>query len=188
MKKIILAALVCMGMSLISCDKIKEMTSKDITVNGVNLNFPITINAAAVAPGEMQLFSAAAPRSFNVTTRVHLDELGKPDMVEWANKITKVAVTNSVVTVTANPSGNYIVENLNITAVTVSGSLIVPTYTFGNPFTLTTEMKAFTGGLFFKLLRDKVLDVTIKGDTDAPAGTIININYKSDLVLTASLL
>ena len=189
MKKIIFYALMCMSITLISCDKLKEATSIDFKVNDVSFDFETTSTTGTSSmPSDAMTLRAAATQSFAVTRTVNISEMGSSDVTEYADKIIKVRVDNSLIKVTVNPTGTYTIENLTIKAVGVSGSILVPSYTIGNTFTLTSEMNAFTNAFILKLLNDKSISVTVTGRTDAPVGTTINISYESDLFFTASLL
>jgi len=188
MKTMIFFALMCTSLSLISCDKIKEATSQDFKVKNVSFNFTAESNDVSTTSGGDVKTRAATSQSFTVTRTVNMSEIGSNDVMEYANKIKKVSVDNSLIRVTVNPAGAYTVENLTVTASGVSGSLVIPSYTIGNPFTLTSDMNAFTNTFIMKLLSAKSVSVTVTGMTDAPAGTTINISYESDLLFTASIL
>ena len=191
MKKLIFFALMCMSLSQISCDKLKEATSKDFKVNDVKFDFSAESKASAseMPAGEATMrATTAVTQSFSVTRMVNISELGSDDVIEYKNKISKVIVDNSLINVTVSPSGAYTVEKLTITAVGVSGSIVIPSYTIGNPFTLTSDMNAFTIAFLNMLLPDNSVSVTVSGKTDAPVGTTINVRYESDLIFTASLL
>ena len=189
MKKIIFCALMCMSITLISCDKLKEATSIDFKVNDVSFDFETTSTTGASSmPAEAMTLRAAATQSFAVTRTVDISEMGSSDVLEYADKINKVRIDNSIISVTVSPAGNYTIENLTVKAAGVSGSIVVPSYTIGNTFTLTSDMNAFTNAFLMKLLSNKSISVTVTGMTDAPVGTTINIHYESDLMFTASLL
>ena len=190
MKKTIYFALLCMVMSLTCCDKINEATSKEIKVNGVSFKFTAVSNAPAAtrSAGEVEL--RAATQTFSVTRTVLLSELGNPDVVEFANKIRNVTVSNTQITVTADNGVNYTVENLTVTAVGVAGSLAVPTFVMGGTVALPANTKSFTEAFVAQLYTTAThsVAVTVTGKTDAPAGTTLNVSYESDLVLTARIL
>jgi len=185
MKRIlILAALATV--SLASCDKVKDATSKDITVNGVEFQF--TGNTEAVKSGASITRSAATTSTFSVTKEVDISDLSDSEVIEYADKISKVKVNSSLVKVTMDASGVVTVTNFEITAEGVDGSIKVPSYTVGEDFVPTKEMNAYTAALIKKLLDSKKLKVTVKGETDAPAGTKVTVRYKNDIVFTLSLL
>jgi len=187
MKKMLIAALICAMVSPIGCDKIKDATSRDFTVNNVKFDFSaVTEGAAASAPAvEMR---AETSNTFSVTRVVNLSEIGSSDVVEYAGKISKVVANSSLLNITASPSGTYSVANVTVTAEGVSGSLLVPSYTLGGAFTAPANMSAYTSAFIMKLLTSKTVTVTVSGQTDAPVGTTIRISYESDLLFTASLL
>ena len=188
MKKKLISVLVCAAVSLAGCNKIKDATSRDFTVNGVEFGFTaVTTADAAIAKGATK--AAGETSTFSVTRTVNISEIGDSDIIEYANKISKVAVNSSTLSVTTDPSGSYIVENLTVSAVGVSGSpLVIPSYTLGGAFTSPAGMNDFTAGFIMKLLRDKSVTVTVSGETNAPANTEVNIIYDNDLLFTASLL
>jgi len=187
MKKIIIAVLACTMVSLISCDKIKDATSIDFKVKGVKFDFSGVVSE--LAPLQVPELRAGATQTFAVTRTVNISEIGDSDAVSYANKISKVVVNSSLVKVTFVPAGSYTIENLVITADGVAGSpLSVPTISTGGTFTFTSAMNNFTAAFVTKLLSTKTITVTVRGETDAPVGTTINISYESDLLLTASLL
>ena len=189
MKKIISFALLCMILSPISCDKIKEATSKDFKVKNVNFNFSAeSIAGTPAKSAEAMIMRAAATQTFTETRTVNISEIGSDDVMEYASKISKVSVDNSLIKITVNPAGTYTVESLTITAAGVTGSIIVPSYTIGDTFTLSSDMNAFTNAFIMKLLSAKSVSVTVTGTTDAPVGTTINVSYISDLIFTASIL
>ena len=173
----------CMSLSLISCDKIKEATSKDFKVSGVEFNFTAVSTASTKSATR-----AEATQSFSVTRTVKISEIGSEDVAEYANKINRVLADNSLINVTVTPAGTYTVENLTITAAGVTGSLVVPSYTMGSAFTLPSNTAAFTSAFIMKLVNARTVSVTVTGMTDAPEGTTLNITYESDLIFTASLL
>jgi len=178
-------------MSLVSCDKIKEATSLDFNVNNVSFDFSTTVadNPSPMPAESASLRATTATQTFSVTRTINISELGSDDAVKYANKISNVAVSNSLITIEASPAGSYTVENIKITADGVTGSpLNVPTFTIDGSFTFTTEMNKFTAAFIAKLLSAKSISVTVSGTTNAPVGTTIDIYYKSNLVLTASLL
>jgi hypothetical protein len=184
MKKIILPALLCIIVSLTGCDKMK----KDFKVNGVKFDFTTESKSGtlAKAPGEVTLRSAT--QSFTVTRAVDISEMGNDDVVEYAKKINSVVVNNSLIRVTTVPAGTFVVENLTVTAAGVPGSIVIPSYTIGSLFSLTADMNVFTSAFMMKLINSKSVSATVKGNTDAPPGTVINISYESDLLISASVL
>ena len=185
---IYLAVFMCMSLSLISCDKLKDATSKDFKVNNVSFKFIAESKAGATTTSIGALSTrAAATQSFTVTRTIDISELGSDDVVKYANKIDAVRINNSLVQVTVNPAGTYTVENLTVTASGVSGSIVIPTYTTGASFTLTSDMNTFTSAFIMKLVSAKTVSVTVTGMTDAPVGTTLNISYDSDLLFTASI-
>ena len=187
MKKILIFALICTTVSLTGCGKIRNATSREFTVNGVDFGFTaITNSSDAVASGTR---TAAEMSTFSVTRTVNISEIGDSDIIEYAKKISKVAVNSSVLSVTTDPWGDYTVENLTVSVAGVSGSpLVVPSFTLGDTFVPPAGMNSFTSSFIMKLLRDKSVTVTVSGETDAPEGTEVDIIYENDLVFTAKLL
>ena len=186
MKKIFFAALTCAMVSLASCDKLKDATSRDIKVNNVKFEFAAT-SSNAETRGAVET-RAATDNTFTVTRLVNITELGNSEIIEYAGKISKVAVNSPLLKITASPPGNYTVSDVTVIAEGVAGTLSVPSYTLGNAFTPPTNMNAYTVAFVTKLLSAKLVSVTVSGKTDAPAGTVIRISYESDMVLTANLL
>jgi len=184
MKKIMIAALVCAMTSLASCDKLKH----DFNVNNVKFAFdaPVTGNAATTHAAVAT--RAGTDNTFTVNRVVDISEMGSSEIVEYANKINSVVVNSTLLKITAVPAGNYDVANVTLTADGVAGSLVVPSYTLGGAFTPPANMNAYTSALIMKLISAKKVTVTITGQTDAPAGTTINISYESDLLIKASVL
>ena len=191
MKKNLIYALLCAILSLNGCDKIKEVTSKDFTVNNINLDFTaVTENMPALSNSSADVSmraAAAAMSTFSVTRTVDISELGSSELAEYASKISKVVVNAATVSVTTNPSGNYTVSNLKISATGVSGSLEIPSYTIGSAFTAPSNMNSYLANLLLKLTNDKKVTVTVSGQTDALPGTTIKVSYESDVLFTASL-
>ncbi len=188
MKKLIFLALLAM-VSLVGCDAIKEATTYDITANNVKFDFSAITSGDAVSKNGATVMSReGAMNSFIETRTVDISEIGNSELAEYANKITKVLVKNSLLNISMNPSGEYIIENLTITAVGVEGSLVIPSYTVGSNFVGPATMNTFTTNLFKKLIRDKSVTVTVSGQTDAPTGTTVKVSYQSDVVFTASLI
>ena len=189
MKKIFIS-MIALAMLLLGCEKIKEATSYDFTVNNIRFNFAAITKEATTLSGipVVTTRAEAATTSFTVTQTVNLSDLGNADLVKYANKISKVEVNNSTVTVTVNPSENYSVTDLTIVADGVSGSIAIPSYTIGDDFTEPAGMKTYTAALLKKLLETGSISVTVTGMSDAPAGTTITISYQSDILFTASLL
>ena len=188
MKKIVCSTLVCMIMSLISCDKIKEATSIDFHVNGVNFQFSAVSNAETSTKSAEEVTLRALPQTFTVTRTVDIAELGDPDVIKYADKINNVEVSNAQIVVTSIPEGDYTIENLTVTAVGVTGSLVVDrSFTTNSAFTLLPTSNAFTKDFILKLRKAKSVPVTVTGKTDAPAGTTIHISYESDLLFTANI-
>jgi len=187
MKKIFILALTCTIVSLVSCDKIKEVTSTDFKVNNVHFDFSTNVEEGP-SSSSADVFFRAATQTFTITRLVNISELGSDDVIEYANKISKVVIDNSLIRVTVSPAGTYTIENLTVTASGVPGSIVIPSYTMGSPFTLTSDMNTFTSAFIMKLISAKSLSVTVSGKTDAPVGTTINISYESNLIFTAGLL
>jgi hypothetical protein len=178
----------CAMTSLMSCDKIKDATSKDFTVDNVRFDFEAVV-AGGVPKAAMAIVrTAETNNSFSVTRTVNLDEIGSDDIVEYADKISKVMVNSSLLHVTVSPADTHSVTNLTVTAAGVAGSLVIPSCTVGGDFTLPDNTKAYTTAFIMKLLSAGSLTVTVEGQTDAPAGTTINVRYENDLIFTASLL
>ena len=171
--------------SLAGCDKIQELTSKDITVNNVTFDFSALTEANA--GGSASMTRAETVSTFSETRVVDISEIGSAEVAEYASKISKVMVNSSLLHITIAPSGNYTVTNVKITAVGVSGSLNIPSYTIGSAFTPPSDMNTYTVAFITKLLSEKSLTVTVSGETDAPSGTTVTVSYESDLILTASL-
>ena len=187
MKKIYFAALACAMMMFASCEKLKDATSRDIKVNNVKFEFAAESSNAAEVRGSV-VTRAGTDNIFTVTRTVSIAEMGSSEITEYAGKISNVAVNSSLLKITASPQGNYTVTDVKVAAEGVAGTLDVPSYTLGSVFTPPANMNAYTAAFVMKLLAAKTVSVTVSGKTDAPAGTVINISYESDLVLTASLL
>jgi len=187
MKKMLIAALVCAMVSSVGCDKIKDAASRDFNVKNVKFDFSAITEGAAASASAVGM-RAETPNTFSVTREVNLSEIGSSDLMDYAGKISKVAVNSSLLNITASPSGSYSVANVTVKADGVSGSLLVPSYTLGGTFTAPANMNAYTSTFIMKLLSAKTITVTVSGQTDAPAGTTIRISYESDLLFTASLL
>jgi hypothetical protein len=187
MKKIFFAALTCAMVSLTSCDKLKDATSRDIKVNNVKFEFAATSSNATGTRGAIET-RVGTDNTFTVTRLVNITELGNAEITEYAAKISKVAVNSPLLKITASPSGSYTVADVTVTAEGVTGTLSVPSYTLGSAFTPPTNMNAYTAAFVTKLISAKLVSVTVSGKTDAPAGTVVRISYESDLLLTASLL
>ena len=175
-------------MSLASCDQLKDAVSFDIKVNNVKFAFAAPASDNAAETRGAVVTRAGTDNTFTVTRTVSIAEMGSSEIVEYAGKISNVAVNSSLLKITASPSGSYTVADVTVTAEGVAGTLAVPSYALGNAFTSPANMNAYTTAFVMKLLSTKTLTVTVSGKTDAPAGTLINISYESDLVLTASLL
>jgi len=185
MKKIIIAALTCAIVSLVSCDKLKDTLSHDIKVNKVKFDFTAITSDGTDTKA---VSTRATTNTFAGTRTVDISEIGSSELMEYAGKISKVAVNSTLLNITANPSGSYTVTNLTLTADGVPGSLIIPSYSLGSAFTPPSGMDAYTSAFIMKLLAAKTVTVMVSGQTDAPAGTTIQISYESDLVFTASVL
>lgn len=181
-KKIMIFALTCAMVSLASCDKIKEATSRDFKVNNVKFDFTATPTTGT------GLMKAETLNTFSVARSVNISELGSSDVTEYAGKISKVVVNSSSLKITTVPAGAYTVANVTVTAEGVSGSLLISSYTLGDTFTPPSNMNTYTSALIMKLLSAKTVTVTISGQTDAPTSATILISYESNLLFTASLL
>ena len=186
MKKILIFALICATASLASCDKIKDATSRDFTVNNVKLDFTAITKDGSETQAVM--LRSGTVSSFSVTRTVDLSEMGSEEMMEYASKISKVVVNASLVSITMTPSENYTISDLKISADGVPGSLVIPSYTIGDQFTAPSDMETYMAAFIMKLLSTKSLSVTVSGQSDAPAETVVNIRYENDIVLTASAL
>ncbi len=177
---------------LLGCEQIKDATSRDIHVKNVKLDFAATMQNVTTTSLSSSIDDvttrAGETSSFTVTRTVNISELGNADVVDYYNRISKVAVNSALITVTATPTGAFTVTKLTVTADGVGGSLVVPSYTIGDAFTAPAEINNYTAAFIKKLISTKSISVTITGQSDAPAGTVINICYESDLVVTASLL
>ena len=189
MKKILIYALVCAMVSLSGCDKLKDATSRDFTVN--NISFAFTAKAqddVTTQRGTPTVTTrAAAMRTFSETRLVDISEMGSSDVVEYANKINKVVINATEVSVATVPTGNYSVVDLSITVTGVAGSLVIPAYTIGEAFTTPAGMNAYMSAFIMQLVNTKTVSVTVSGQTDAPAGTTLTVSYESDVLFTASL-
>ena len=84
-------------------------------------------------------------------------------------------------------SHDYTITNLTIKAEGVSGQLVIPSYTMGGTFIAPSNMNAFTSAFIMKLLDREKIDVTVTGQSDAPAGTTLYIKYQNDIMCTAGL-
>jgi len=186
MKRIFILAALAM-ITLASCDKVKDATSKDVTVNGVEFKFMAT-TAAVKSGGASIARSATTNSSFNITEELDISDLSDEEVIEYADKIRKIKVKSSQVKVTMNAPGKLTVTNFVISAEGVTGKITVPSYTVGDVFEPTKEMNEYTASLIEKLLKSKKLKVTVSGETDAPVGTIVTVSYKNDIVFTISLL
>jgi len=173
-----------MMMSLTSCDKIKEATSHDFTVKNVNFDFTAITNGAVSAV----VTRADGTTSFSETRMVDISEISSSELAKYVNKINKVRVNSSQLTVTMIPAGIYTVTNLTISAVGVPGSIVIPSYTLGEAFIQPLGMDAYTSAFIVKLIDSKKVEVTVSGTTNAPEGTTVKVSYKNELLFTASLL
>ena len=190
MKKILISMIAGAMMLLSGCDKLKDATSRDISVKNVAFDFETTtqpVVALLSAPESGVTTRAAVTSSFTVTRTVDISELDNDDLEEYANKISKVLVNAALITVTTSPAGDFTVTDLTVVAAGVPGSLVIPSYTIGGVFTAPATMNAYTMTFLTQLLSAKSIVVTVSGQTDAPAGTTIFISYESDVVFTASL-
>ena len=187
MKKFLIIAAIA-GAALAGCDAIKEAVSTEFTANNVMFDFAVVVNEVAIENGEMSLMSSGIMNSFSETRTVNISEIGSAEVAEYASKISKVVVNSSLLEVTTNPPGNYTVENLTISTASVSGSLVIPSYTVGTTFTPPSNMNIYMAAFILKLINSNSLTVTVTGQTDAPAGTTVNISYNNTVVFTASLL
>ena len=190
MKKNLIYALLCVIVSLVGCDKLKEATSHDFTVKNISLDFEADVDEGpSTSPGNnMGLSMRAGMNSFSVTRTVDISEMGSSELVTYANKINNAVVNAASLSVTTTPSGTYSVANLKITAVGVSGELVIPSYTIGGSFTAPSNMNTYTTAFILQLVSTKSISVTVTGQTDAPAGTTVNISYESEVLFTASIL
>jgi len=190
MKKILFSALMCAMISFIGCDKLKEANSVDIKVNNVKFNFEaLTKNVSAAPAGDSSspALRAGGTTSFSVERTVDITEIGSTELAEYLNKINKVKANNSLLKVTAVPSGNYTVTNLTVTVTGITESLTIPSYTLGGTFTAPANMNTFTNSFLMKLVAGPV-KVKVEGQTDAPAGTTVYVVYECDLVFTANVI
>ena len=183
-----IAALACAMMSLPGCDKMKDAVSRDIKVNNVKFAFEAPVSSNAAETLLAVTTRAGTENSFSVTRTVDISEMGNSEIIEYANKIKKVTVNTSLLVITTSPAGSYTVTGVKVTATGVGGELSVPSYTLGSAFTPPDEMNTYTAAFITQLLFAKTVTVTVSGKTDAPAGTVINISYESNLVFTVSLL
>ena len=168
------------------CNLIDDAASIDIEANDVRFNF----EAVTGEGGARSVVARAAGdtgNTFSVTRTVKLEEISA-DVANNAERISKVIVNSSGLVITTSPSLSYKVSNLKLSAKGVSGSLSVPSYTVGGAFTAPSNMATYTATLVMKLVDNGSVEVTISGETDAPAGTTIYIKYENDLVFTAKLL
>ena len=190
MKKNLISALICAMVLLSGCDKLKDATSLDFTVNNISFAFKATVqDDPTTLSGEASVTTrAAAMRSFTVTRTVAISEIGSSDVDKYASKISKALVNAAMVSVATVPSGSYTVTDLTITATGVPGSIVIPAYTIGDDFTEPSGMSVYMGALIMQLINAGTITVTVSGQTDAPAGTILTVSCKSDVVFTASLL
>ena len=187
MKKIFFYSLMCMSMSLISCDKIKDATSKDFKVNNVSFDFTAKAGTSTMSTPVMSLRSEGVTQSFSETRTIDISELGSSEVTEYKNKISQVAMDHSLVKVTADAPGTFIVENLTLMSPAIPGSMVIPSYTLGGTLSLTQAMEAYMILLVMKLVGDKTVTVTVSGLTNAPPGTTLSISYESDMIFTASV-
>ena len=180
-KGIILAALAMT--TLAGCDKV----TKDIDVDNVKFEFTAVTENVANRSG-LTIKSSGTTTSFSVTRKVDLSEFSTAEIVDYLDKINKVAVNNPVLKITMNPPGAYEITNFTLTAEGVKGSLDIASYKIGDEFVPPSGMKKFTSDFIMKLISEKSLSVTVSGETNAPAGTTVKISYESDLVVTVDLL
>jgi len=182
MKKVFIMAALAMA-SLAGCDKVTH----DFTVENVKLNFEaITVDNEA-AKSAMTGTAIDAKTKFSVKREVNLAEITSSELMEYKDRITKVAVDNLSLKVTFEPAGNYTIEDLTLTADGVSGSLDIPSYKAGDDFIPPSNLNSFTSAFFKKLISAGKLEVTVEGITDAPKGVKVKVCYEYDLVFTAKL-
>ena len=187
MKKVIILAALAMT-SLAGCDKVKDATSKDIKVDNVKFDFTAVTEGGASKSGAM-IKTSEEMSTFTVTRTVELSELNSPEVTQFANKIIKATVSDSKVTATMTPSGEFFISYLTISAKDVTDSpLVIPSYTVGELFKPTAAMKSFTSALFMKLMKDQQVSVTVSGETNAPEGTTVTVSFENDMVFTINLL
>lgn len=181
MKKVIILAALAIA-SLTSCDKV----TTNIEVDDVTFDFE-AITAGSPSSSSISR-NAAMTSTFSVTRSVSLAEIGSSELMKYADRITKIAVNSSLLKVTIEPSGEYTVTNLTVSAVGVPGSLVVPEYVIGDVFTPPANMETYTIAFIMKLLNNEPIEVTVSGQTDAPTGVKVKISYENDLVFTAKVL
>ena len=189
MKKILFSALICVMFSFIGCEKLKEANTIDIKVNNVTFDFEALVQDMSAAPSvdsSTPSLRVGGTTSFSVERSVDIDEIGSTELNEYLNKINNVKANNSLLKITAAPSGNYIITNLTVTIKGID-PLTIPSYTLGGTFTAPSNMNTFTNSFLTKLLKGPV-KVKIEGQTDAPAGTTVYVVYECDLVFTANVI
>ena len=179
MKKVFILAALAM-VSLAGCEKVTH----NFTVENVKLSFEAEVKDATT---KSTMTATEAKNSFSVTREVNLAEILNPELTEYKDRITKVAVENLSVEVTFNPAGNYTIEDLTLTADGVSGSLNIPSYKAGEDFIPPTNLNSYASAFFKKLISDGKFEVTVSGKTDAPKGVKVKVSYEYDLVFTAKL-
>jgi len=184
MKKVFILATLA-AILLASCEKVKDATSKDITVEGVEFKF--SEKTVSGISGTSMMKSATTNSTFNITREVDISELSDSEVIEYANKIKKVKINSSLLKVTMSVPGVFKVTDFEIYAKDV-GSFSISDYTVGEELVPSKEMNAYMAEVIKKLLNTKKLEVTVKGKTDAPAGTTVTVSYKNDIVFTVSLL
>jgi len=181
MKKVFIMAALAMA-SLTGCDKITH----DFTVENVKFNFEADV-VEETTKSTITGAAAEANNVFSVTKEINLADISSSEFTEYKDRITKVTVDNLSLEVTFIPAGQYIIEDLKLTAVGVSGSLEIPSYKAGENFTPPTNLNSYTSAFFKKLISAGKLDVTVTGKTNAPKGVKVKISYAYDLVFTAKL-
>ena len=190
MKKIFISMIAFAMMLPIGCEKIKDVTSRDFTVNNINFDFTATAqDDVTTSSSDLSVTTRAVETtSFAVTRTVDNSEFNNADIIKYAGKINKVVVNSSVISVTSVPASDFTITNLKVIAEGILGSIEVPTYVIGGTYIVPAAMNAYTSAFIMKLLDGESIRVTVTGQSNAPAGTVLNINYKNDILCTASLL
>ena len=171
---------------LAGCDDSKNPTI-DVNAKNVKIEFTAITENGEGQPQNSTLKSETGS-TFKVKRIVDIDEISTDEIAEYLERIKDVTVDNSQLEITLDPPGNFSVTNLIISATGIQDELKIPSYTIGGEFQPPANILAFSTALFFKLLFDRSLEVTVEGETDAPTGTTVNITYKNDLVLSVKVL
>ncbi len=172
-------------LSQIGCSEFLDSADEiDIEVDKVTFSFP-----AVIAKNDTRAESET-PNIFSSTrTGLDITAIGHPDIMDSPEMITGVQIERTLISIRPmeHLGGRYSVRNMSVNAAGIPGSLLIEgPFAIGQKHISEAEDNDYLAEFVKRLVEGEVIDVTVRGETDAPELTNINIDLECFIVFTAN--